>query len=69
MNATTTYNRDADFARIFVGSRQISVTHFYSIGIPDDADYEDFAVGYWTHDGIFIHRIVRWDGENFSNVK
>lgn len=57
--------RDRDFERIFTGGRQINVTHFYSIGDQGREDSEFFAYGYWTHDGVYLTGITRYDGEEF----
>lgn len=67
MQATSdTDRRTRDYERTFFGGLQVTPTHFYSIGSPDDADYEDFAYGYFTHDGIFRQGVTRYDGENFN---
>ena len=60
---TMTTATERDFERIFVGNRCINVSHFYSIG--DD----NFAVGYWSHDGIYTTGLVKWHGENFGTVR
>lgn len=53
--------RNADFERVFTGDRQIMVTHFYSVGKAEDDDRERFAVGYWTHDDVFITGVALYD--------
>lgn len=55
----------AEFANLWVGDRQITLTHFYGIG-RDAAAREQFAVGWLSHDGIFSQGVVRWDGEQFT---
>lgn len=58
---------DRDYERVFVGDRQINVTHFFPIRWTDDDGVNaqggtpvTFAFGYWTHDGIFLQGFVRW---------
>jgi hypothetical protein len=59
-----------DYERIFVGDRQISMTHFFAVNWTEDTERPIlFAFGYWSHDAIFHQGLVGWDGERFSQPK
>ena len=53
---------DRDYERIFVGDRQISITHFFAVNWTEVL----FAFGYWSHDGIFHQGLVGYNGEKFG---
>lgn len=59
--------RDADFARIFTGDRQIVLTHFYSVS--DCERGERFAFGYVTHDDVFFTGVAVFRDGEFSMVE
>lgn len=59
--------RNGDFCRVFVGDRQISVTHFFSIGFDETTiDAEWFAFGYWRYDGGFRTGVIAWQYGGFG---
>lgn len=68
MTQNPTDARNRDFERIWVGDRQLTVTHFFSIGSPADADYEDFAYGYLNTCEVYCQGIARFDGEEFFTI-
>jgi hypothetical protein len=63
---TTSTQRTNDYERHFVGDRQISVSHFYSLGLRDGGEL--FAAGYHYPDGAFVSGIWRFDGGQFLQV-
>lgn len=53
---------DRDYERVFVGDRQITMTHFHAISWPEDTNRPlVFAFGYWSHDAVYHQGFVRWN--------
>ena len=53
----------ADYCNLFVGNRQISVSHFYPIG--KIAGNQCFSVGYTSPDDVYITAIYWHDEQGF----
>ncbi len=71
LGAKTSPSADRDYERIFVGDRQINVTHFFAINWTEDCGAPiKFAFGYWSHDGIFSQGTVGYsDQAGFGRPK
>lgn len=55
---------DRDWERVFVGDRQICVSHFYQVG--RDSLGPIFAAGFTTPDGFYTTGLYAWRDERFA---
>lgn len=66
MQATCNQGTDRDYERIFVGDKQINITHFYAINWTKDSVRPiKFSFGYWTHDGRYFTGTVKYSNGDF----
>lgn len=56
-----------DYARIFVGDKQMSLTHFYLVS-DFSKQIKTFAYGFFTPDNVYRCGLTQYDGEVFKFV-
>lgn len=62
-------NELAIYANLFVGSRQIDLSHFYPVNWTEDSEAPIlFAFGYWSQ-GVFRQGLVGYSADGFGLEK